>query len=100
MPHTARRNRPGQRLEHARSVHPQGSEVMTMTVRTIPVTDVQPGDLVDAGSAERPGPVIVVRQVATIGERTYVLRREPGELVPESYVFPAGRRVDVYSRTA
>ena len=44
--------------------------------------------------------MIVVRQVATIGERTYVLRREPGELVPESYVFPAGRRVDVYSRTA
>ena len=66
----------------------------------IPATDIQPGDLVDAGNAVQPGPVIVVRQVATIGDRTYVLRREPGELVPESYVFPAGRRVDVYGRAS
>lgn len=73
---------------------------MATTVQTIPVTNVRPGDLVDTGNAVQPGPVVRVRQVATIGGRTYVLRREPGELVPEAYVFPAGRRVDVYGRTA
>lgn len=73
---------------------------MTSTVQTIPATDVRPGDLVDTSNAVRPGPVIRVRQVATVDDRTYVLRRESGELVPEAYVFPASRRVDVYARTA
>ena len=46
MPHTARRNRSGQRLEHARSVHPQGSAVMALT-DTIPApTMPQPGQTV------------------------------------------------------
>lgn len=54
----------------------------------------------EAPRAVQPGPVIRVRQAATIGDRTYVLRRESGALVPEAYTFPVGRRVDVYARTA
>jgi hypothetical protein len=62
----------------------------------IPVTDVRPGDLIDVAPATR----IRVAQVATIGDRTYVLQRETGALVPTAYTFPAGRRVELYGRTA
>lgn len=67
---------------------------------TIPATDLRPGDLVDAADAARPGPVIRVRDVATYGSATYVVRRDPGALVPESYTFPAGMWVRVHARTA
>ena len=65
---------------------------------TIPVTDLRPGDTVDTGNAMIPGPIIRVAQVATYDAHTYVVQRDPGALVPASYVFHAGQRADVYSR--
>ncbi len=65
---------------------------------TIPARDVRPGDLVDTSNAVQPGPVIRVAQVATVGGATYVVRRDPGALVPDGYRFDAAQRVDVYGR--
>jgi hypothetical protein len=60
---------------------------------TIPARDIRPGDLIDTAGASR----IPVRDVATIGERTYVLERESGALVPTAYTFAADALVSRYS---
>lgn len=70
--------------------------IPTADVHTIPATDIRPGDLVDTGDAVQPGPIVPVRQVATIDDVTHVLRREPGALIPDAYVFPADRHVAVH----
>ena len=67
------------------------------TVTTIPVTDVQPGDLLDTANAIPPGPIVRVRQVATYDGRTYVVQRDPGAIVPPTYAFPADALVSLHS---
>jgi len=65
--------------------------------RTIPVTDVQPGDLLDTANAMIPGPIVHVAQVATHAGHTYVVQRDPGALVPPTYAFPADALVSLHS---
>jgi hypothetical protein len=60
---------------------------------TIPAQDIAPGDLIELAPATR----VQVRDVATIGGRTYVLRRESGALVPDAYTFAADALVSRYS---
>lgn len=67
-------------------------------MQTIPVTDVRPGDFVDASNAAQPGPVIRVGAVATVGGLTYLVRRDPGALVPQGYRFTADQHVDLHAR--
>ena len=66
---------------------------------TIPVTDVQPGDLLDTRNAVPAGPIVRVGMIARSDDgRVYIAERDPGALVPATYAFTAGQRADVYSR--
>ena len=70
-------------------------------MRTIPVTDLRPGDLVDTSNADQPGPVIRIGRVATWDQTVYTVRYDTGYLVPDGhYSWPATAHVDVYDRAA
>jgi hypothetical protein len=66
-------------------------------VQTIPATAIRVGDLIDTGNAVQPGPVIRVRAVATVGDAVYVVRRDPGALVPQGYRFRADQSATLYA---
>jgi hypothetical protein len=51
--------------------------ISTTAVRTIPVTDVRPGDLVDTSNATATGPIIRVGAVASASGLVYLVQRDP-----------------------
>jgi hypothetical protein len=64
---------------------------------TIPAVLIRPGDLIDTATAVPAGPVVRVRDVATVGDRTHVVLYESGALVPDAYTFAADALVSRYS---